>query len=248
MIKISDWTKQKRNEAAAPVHVFAKEHGISSSLIKKYETGEYDSPTPLIAANFCKNFNINPSEFVDEFILSDEPGFNKDEYLLTLNSYYYGNSLNPETLSLLNNGFNLNIYDERPIKLGALAKKVPCDIVLEKRNKLISCSYFEYQKVHTGNHQSIFDAYKILINAISYALSFRLLLKHSKTNDEYEVNNYLFVTTSKNVVEAISKEEDKFLLNIFRTNSPINLILVLLPKNNSKKLIYHVIAGKDFLK
>ena len=40
--RISEWVKYSRKMALAPVHKFAKDHHISGTLVKKYESGEYD--------------------------------------------------------------------------------------------------------------------------------------------------------------------------------------------------------------
>lgn len=246
--RISEWVKYSRKMALAPVHKFAKDHHISGTLVKKYESGEYDSPTPLIAANFCKNFDILPEELIKQFKLSDDKNFDSKEYLQTLNSYYFNTPTEFTSIGSVKQFLDLKSFDDFPQTASMLAYNIPCEAVFANTDgDRIAGAYFKYEKVHKD--QMILDAYKTLANSISYALSYTLTLKDPQTHEPYDIQNYLFVTSSKNAFNAIYEERKNFVYNHTKSNNcPINLTLLLLPKFNSTKYYYFPVTGKDFLK
>lgn len=245
---ISEWVLYMRKTSLSPVHKFAKDHNISSSLVKKYESGQYDTPSPLIASNFCKHFSVTPTELVEQCKLSDDPHFDKNEYLQTLNSYYYNSPQNTISIESVKNYIDVKTYDKYPkTPLSKSSFDIPCEVVFEgKYTSRIAGAFFKYEKIH--KKQRVLDAYNYLANSIVNATLVKFSLIDRANTAPYIINNFLFVVSSKNAFNAIFREKRYFYPNIANSNQPhVNIILMLLPKYNSKNYFYFSVIGADFI-
>ncbi|MDO5440754.1 MAG: hypothetical protein Q4F12_04385 [Erysipelotrichaceae bacterium] len=244
-VLISEYVAYLRKISSSPVLKFAKDNNISPSLVKKYESGEYDYPSALIASNFCKNFSLTPKEFVDQFTISKDKNFNKDEYLETVNTYYHNLPIKEDNVELVKEFIDLKTFDKKPISNNTSAFKVPCDVLFTDGVNYIVGTYFKYEKVH--KEQLTLDAYKDLTKAVANAMVQKNTVQAN--HKELAIRDYLFVVSSKNAFDALYKEKETFILNSLdlKHRCPVNIILFLLPKHNSTNYYYFNICGKDFI-
>lgn len=247
-VLISEYVAYLRKISLSPVLKFAKDNNISPSLVKKYESGEYDYPSPLIASNFCRNFSITPKELVDQFTLSKDKDFNKNEYLETVNTYYYNLPIKEDNVERIKEFIDINTFDRKPRFYNNTIFKVPCDVLFTSGFEYIAGAYFKYEKVHKG--QLTLDAYKDLTKAVSNALTQTIIMKPSASGTgTINIRNYLFVVSSKNAFDSLYEEKETFILNSLsiKDKCPVNIILFLLPKHNSPNYSYYNIVGNDFI-
>ena len=243
---ISEYVEYTRKLSHLSVYKFASNYKISSSLVKKYESGEYDeNPSPLIASNFCKNFNITPKEFVEQFDLSKVPNFNFDAYLDSLTSYYNSSPFSFDSIESIKSLLNLKTKDNIPqISRGFHGGFNPhISVIFEDENGLLIAGRFlKYQKVHAK--QSILDAYKDEVNSVLYASLFHYQNHLAFGDSDRFIHNFIFATQSKNLFHALYEVCNREMSKIEKGS---NVIILLLPKNNSTNYSYFCFSGNDFI-
>ncbi|MBR2533980.1 MAG: helix-turn-helix transcriptional regulator [Erysipelotrichaceae bacterium] len=71
-ILISDYVRGLRAKEGLTLEEFGKKYGLSRAGASRYENGNFDNPSLLIATKFCKIFNIDLDEFVVDFYYTNE--------------------------------------------------------------------------------------------------------------------------------------------------------------------------------
>ena len=253
-ITISESVKKMRSESGLPASSFAKYHKLSRPLLAKYEKGEYDCPTPQIAANFCNIFHLEADEFMIDYRVSNKANFNEKDfydavcYIMYKEEYQsYSELFNKKTSKLLGLNKGQDTY------IAEYSKGIiPCECIFtNKNNEKIGFFYFPYKKVQRDN--PILSAYPEFTKTITDIIFRPLKIQISKTKTISTIRSYLLVTPSKDAFKAIIEEYKD---NYFRyknnrpiesSASPVNITILHLPRWGSESLKYYTLTGKDFI-
>ena len=230
---MSEYVKDLRAKSGLTANEFAKLHNISHSQIAKYESGALDSPSLLVIAKFCKNFNMDSVDFADQ-IICDNPGLDDVVSFTTSIDHLINSDYDLQTEKYIRSFFeyaknkhSLNRLFYNHLKL----KTVDCPYNAEatcedKVEDIVVLNYVPYKKIQKNG--SAFDYYHDFTRKLGLVFMYKVDI----------VNKYIFITPSLDAYNAFTERE-------YRKLDDMNIIIYYYKYRREPQ--YKVICGKDFL-
>lgn len=240
-IKISEYVSARRKKDGLNLRDFGERYNISKSQVDRYEKGDCDKPSVLVAKRFCNTFDIDYDAFIADFDYDDSKNI-----LINLGSaVQIEQRLTRELSDTFSSEVAENYFNIIDKKYGNTEDFFLTDYyhLPTKDNEGI---YIERQAEFTYKGEKVYILYFIRpflfpnkCRSINYSFMNKMISSAcSYSEDELGSKNFIFIVPSKDAFNFFSTR--KF------NETPNNAILVLVRGSNDF-IESTVLYGQNFL-